>query len=126
MSITYFQCSACFPATHCELSIDSPGGYTPVCPAKKENCNWLLYLSKKDNEFREELEEVINRHSMENGSNTPDFILAEYLHHSLAVFDHAVKRRDKWYGKEQKPGNQSKHIMTFSKGADNGTLVPED
>lgn len=104
MSMMFYQCSACFPATHCELMIDSSEGHTPVCPAEKKNSNWLLYPSKKETEFRNELESLINSKSMENGSNTPDFILAEYLQHCLAAFDLAVKRRDKWYGKEQRPG----------------------
>jgi hypothetical protein len=106
--------------------IDSPKGYTPVCPAKKENANWLSYPSEKDNKFRKEIEEAINRNSMENRSNTPDFILAEYLQHCLAAFDLATKRRDTWYGKEQRPGQSDEHIMTFPKGADNGTLGPDD
>ncbi|HSW65257.1 MAG TPA: hypothetical protein VLH56_18395 [Dissulfurispiraceae bacterium] len=29
--------------------------------------------------FRAELETLINRYSKENGSNTPDFILADYM-----------------------------------------------
>ena len=52
--------------------------------------------------FRKELEEVINRHSMENGSNTPDFILAEYLDDCLQNFDKTSRAREKWYGKELK------------------------
>ena len=48
--------------------------------------------------FRREIETVINRHSKENGSNTPDFILAEYLTDCLKAFDKAVKYRDNWYG----------------------------
>lgn len=48
--------------------------------------------------FRREIETVINRHSKENGSDTPDFILAEYLHHCLVVFDQTVRQRDAWYG----------------------------
>jgi len=43
--------------------------------------------------FQKELENLINKHSMENGSNTPDFILAKYLMGCLAVFDAAVTRR---------------------------------
>lgn len=35
---------------------------------------------------------------MENGSNTPDFILAEYLTKQLGVFDATVIARSKWYG----------------------------
>jgi hypothetical protein len=51
--------------------------------------------------FQEELEQLINRHSKENGSNTPDFILASYLRTALANFDDTVKAREKWYGREQ-------------------------
>lgn len=54
--------------------------------------------------FRAELETIINKHSMENGSNTPDFILAKYLSGCLKVFDAAVARRDDWYGIAPVPG----------------------
>jgi len=47
-------------------------------------------------EFRKELESLINRHSMENGSNTPDFILAEYLSDCLTAFDKANSNRARW------------------------------
>lgn len=50
------------------------------------------------NEFRTELEKLINGHSKENESDTPDFILAEFLAGCLAVFDDAVCSRTKWYG----------------------------
>jgi hypothetical protein len=48
------------------------------------------------NAFRTELAAAINRHSKENGSDTPDYILAEYLEHCLYVFDHAVHAREMW------------------------------
>jgi hypothetical protein len=48
--------------------------------------------------FREELTTLINKRSMENGSDTPDFILAEYLSNCLIVFDKATRARAKWYG----------------------------
>lgn len=51
-----------------------------------------------DQTFRKELESLINRHSKENGSNTPDFILAEYLSSCLEAFDRAVKARQAWKG----------------------------
>ena len=51
--------------------------------------------------FREEIESVINRYSMENGSHTPDFILAEYLISCLMSFDKAVISREKWYGRAE-------------------------
>ncbi len=54
------------------------------------------------NDFLTELKVVINRHSMENGSDTPDFILATFLRDCLAAWDRAVRRREKWYGRGQK------------------------
>lgn len=54
-------------------------------------------------DFRSELETIINRYSKENGSNTPDFILAEYLDDCLAAFDKASKRRTKWCAPERQP-----------------------
>ena len=46
-------------------------------------------------EFRKELSHLINIHSRENGSNTPDFLLADYLNRCLNVFDYIVTERDK-------------------------------
>lgn len=40
---------------------------------------------------------AINCHSAENGSDTPDFILGEYLTGCLAVFDRTVRAREKYY-----------------------------
>ena len=50
--------------------------------------------------FRRELMNVINKHSKENGSNTPDFILAEYLIDCLRTFDKIIKLRTEWYGEK--------------------------
>lgn len=50
--------------------------------------------------FRADVEAAINRHSMENGSATPDFILAEYLSSCLAAWDRAIVARENWYGRE--------------------------
>lgn len=47
--------------------------------------------------FVSDLSEAINRNSKENGSNTPDFILAEFMFDCLIAFDKATKRRRKWY-----------------------------
>lgn len=48
--------------------------------------------------FQEELKELINRHSKEKDSNTPDFILARYLCDCLQVFGNATLARSNWYG----------------------------
>lgn len=49
--------------------------------------------------FRKELETLINKHSLENGSDTPDFILANYLTKCLEAFDTALVARERWYGR---------------------------
>lgn len=52
--------------------------------------------------FRKDLECLINRHSKEIGSDTPDFILAEYLENCLVNFDTIVSARERWYGRGPK------------------------
>ena len=48
--------------------------------------------------FEEELRSLINRRSRENKSDTPDYILAEFMHACLNAFEVGVAVRDKWYG----------------------------
>jgi hypothetical protein len=43
-----------------------------------------------------EIREAINRCSAENGSDTPDFILARYLLDCLDAYDRAVRDREVW------------------------------
>lgn len=57
-------------------------------------------MNDKD-DFMDELSNLINRYSKENGSNTPDCILASYLSDCLGNFDAAVKARSKWYGEDE-------------------------
>jgi hypothetical protein len=42
---------------------------------------------------------VLNRHCAENASNTPDFILAQFMLGSLNAFEVASVHREQWYGK---------------------------
>lgn len=55
-------------------------------------------------EFRQELESLINKHSRENISNTPDFILAMFLVRCLEAYDQAVSDRSEWYGRSDISG----------------------
>ena len=57
--------------------------------------------------FRDQLKDLINRNSMENGSNTPDFILAQFLTNVLEAFDRATSRRAEWRGETSTFGAQS-------------------
>ena len=60
--------------------------------------------------FREELEHLINRHSKENGSNTPDYMLADFLCTCLVAFDATVNARDRWYGIAPRPGWSGQNV----------------
>ena len=52
--------------------------------------------------FEKNLEQLLNKFSQENGSNTPDFILARYLMACLEAFNSAVLRRESWYGRDSR------------------------
>jgi hypothetical protein len=49
--------------------------------------------------FQKDLEDIINRNCIENGSNTPDFMLAEYMVNCLKAYTKTSRAREKWYGK---------------------------
>lgn len=53
--------------------------------------------------FASELEALINRHSIENASDTPDFILAHYLLACLLAWNTGVQQRESWYGRNGAP-----------------------
>lgn len=57
--------------------------------------------------FSDELNDLINRYSKENLSNTPDFILAKYLEGCLTAFETAVIERERWYGRDARPTTHS-------------------
>jgi len=65
----------------------------------------------------EELRKVVNSHNVENASNTPDFILAEFLAGCLELWAKATKARDVWYkGVIQVPGvSRAEALDAFSK-----------
>lgn len=58
-----------------------------------------------------ELESLINRFSVENRSNTPDFILAEYLVSCLFAYEHAKNESIRLY-----PSLQSEVTPEFPQG----------
>ena len=51
----------------------------------------------------EEFQAVINRNSLENDSNTPDWMLADYLIACLDAWNETTQQREKFYGRAPKP-----------------------
>jgi hypothetical protein len=62
----------------------------------------LFDLQEKENmsqlSFEQELSALLNRHSVEKESGTPDFLLAEYLQNCLTNYNETVKKRAFWRG----------------------------
>jgi hypothetical protein len=73
-----------------------------------------MYMSDESIKFtfEKELTTLLNRYNKENGSNTPDFILARYMSECLASFNNAVYERAKWYGRIDVPGQGSCELVT--------------
>ena len=65
--------------------------------------------------LEQEIQHTINRHSAENGSNTPDFILAQFLLGCLAAWDAATNERERWYGRVSAADENAPQII-FGEG----------
>ena len=63
------------------------------------------------NTFQSELESLINRTSQECGSDTPDFVLAQYMDDSLKAFNAAVRRRSAWYRDEAEAPEDKRRVL---------------
>jgi hypothetical protein len=51
--------------------------------------------------FDQALQNLISKYSIENGSDTPDFLLRDYLISCLDNFDNITIRRNKHYGRKR-------------------------
>lgn len=54
----------------------------------------------RGNDLGSALASALNRFSAENASNTPDWILAQYVLGCLAAWNRAVQQRETWYGRD--------------------------
>jgi hypothetical protein len=101
---------------HSGPPIDPPSSFSPIPPPgpgpwvrdepsdEETLANMVTEVTRLDGEhvkgFVDELTHLINKYSFENGSNTPDFILAQYLTNCLFHWNEAVELRDKWYSQQ--------------------------
>lgn len=79
-------------------------------------------------DFKRKLRNLINCYNVENGSNTPDFILAEYLTNCLETFDKAVRKRDRWYGEDRSPfaPNENSVVISYVTNSPHGKSIEEN
>lgn len=59
--------------------------------------------------FKEELTTLINKYNKENNSNTPDFIIAQYIEGCLSSFNLAVQQREAWHGRELRSSDHRRY-----------------
>ena len=50
-------------------------------------------------QFKQDLTHLINSYSLENDSNTPDYIIAEYLCACLDAYEKTAKDTTRWFGR---------------------------
>ena len=62
-------------------------------------------ISPEDVPFSDELTSLINRHSKESESHTPDFILSQYIENCLRAFVTATQQRETWHGRDARPAH---------------------
>lgn len=74
--------------------------------------NEYYKLAPTPTNLREWIERGINHYSAENGSDTPDFILAEFLMDALTAFDRAVSARSAWTNSWLTTGLESRSNCT--------------
>lgn len=74
--------------------------------------------------FEHQLTSLINRHSMENGSDTPDFILGKYLLKCLRTFNETISEREVWYNRGRPSGDVDFLIGEVSSAVSNGNPDP--
>lgn len=60
--------------------------------------------------FEQDLRDLINKRSMEQGSNTPDFILVKYLVGCLKIFDESINARDNYNNYEPEIPSETQKI----------------
>lgn len=70
-------------------------------------------MQAKDASFGEELTSLINRHSLENDSNTPDFILADFFQRVHEAFARTTLERDSWRGSDSEEARQPETNFGF-------------
>jgi hypothetical protein len=58
----------------------------------------------KIDDFKNDLTHLINRCSLEGRSNTPDYILSEYLVSCLVAYETASNANKAWHGILEKQG----------------------
>lgn len=59
----------------------------------------LSHTFRNEVKFQKALKDLINTYSIENDSNTPDWMIADYLVSCLKNWNYNILRREGWFGR---------------------------
>lgn len=84
--------------------------------------------SQKATTFKKELESLINKYSLENNSNTPDFMLADYLINCFDAYNKIKVWNDKWHSVDGVPKNErdSGPCLDRANGTSRSQRIPNE
>lgn len=60
----------------------------------------FVQKERRMDDFMKELSVLLNRYGKDSDTNTPDYILAEYLKSCIESFERAIDLRDAWHNKD--------------------------
>lgn len=75
----------------------------------------------REREFYKDLAIILNKHSRENVSNTPDNVLANFIVASLAAFDGATNHRADWFATKRKENFGNSEVKVSSGESEKAT-----
>lgn len=86
-----------------DVKIDIAPNGEVITSEKESNRRSFGWSSDKEKTrsytLTEKLAQLLNYHSMEQFSDTPDFILAEYMMDCFIAWNKGIEAREKWYGR---------------------------
>lgn len=66
-------------------------------------------------EFKRELTSLLNRYSIDDKLDTPDYVLTEYIMANLSAANNLVHTRDFWFDDTKKNISNRVEILDFGK-----------
>lgn len=82
-------------------AISYPDGFRSICPEQQFGEGYMprLMIPAPPKNLEQAIERAINAFSAEGGSDTPDFLLAEFLVRVLGCWNAGIVARERWYGR---------------------------
>jgi hypothetical protein len=120
------RCGGIHHCKECQADVEAWNQQVTVAPSMhfEEQIDWNIDANQPAQSFPAEIIEaetdlekdlghILNKHSAENESGTPDFILAMYLKAQLDLFNQTIKNRAAWRGESvELPALQRLHRDT--------------